>query len=233
MQQFDGNNTDAFSILAHDVKTPITSIRMTLHMLLEEKIGGLTADQRELVEAACEDCEHLLAVMPSLLELARFQNNCIKMKLQPISPMVLLREAESRHVGHFQGDAALIALAPISKGERVPLVEADAIHVARVLDNFISNAAKSHVGSAPVFLSAVDRDDFVRLSVRNRIDWPVPAIEQARPSNSHSHRKGEGPEAASLGLKICREIARLHGGSIGFGSEGDCEEFYIDLRRSS
>jgi NtrC-family two-component system sensor histidine kinase KinB len=53
--------TKALATLSHEVKTPVTGIRMTLHLLLEEKLGAVNADQRELLEVARNDCERLLA----------------------------------------------------------------------------------------------------------------------------------------------------------------------------
>lgn len=57
--------------LSHEVKTPLTSIRLSLLLLLEEKLGALNPDQRELVEVARDECERMLAILQSRLELAR------------------------------------------------------------------------------------------------------------------------------------------------------------------
>ena len=79
-----GENAEAkaktLSALSHEVKTPITSIRLSLHLLLEEKLGALNPDQRELLEVARDECENMLATMQAQLQLMRRQsgtkNNC-------------------------------------------------------------------------------------------------------------------------------------------------------------
>jgi hypothetical protein len=52
----------------HEFKTPVTGIRLTLQLLLEEKIGALTPDQRELVAASRDDCERILELVRTLAE---------------------------------------------------------------------------------------------------------------------------------------------------------------------
>lgn len=59
------------STLSHEVKTPLTSIRLSLLLLLEEKLGALNPDQRELLEVGRDECERLLATLQTQLELAR------------------------------------------------------------------------------------------------------------------------------------------------------------------
>ncbi|MFT3781945.1 MAG: histidine kinase dimerization/phospho-acceptor domain-containing protein [Nibricoccus sp.] len=231
MRQFDQAKTKAISTLGHEVKTPITSIRMTLHLLLEEKIGPLTADQRELVSAGRDDCERLLTVLHALLELARFEGRSVEMRLKPTEPAALLMEAEATHGGYLRGSAAPFAVEAGPPG--LPLVEADAIHVVRVLGNYLSNAAKYRTPGTPVTMKAAPRaDGFVRFSVHNHTARPLTEAEQAHVFDPFYRRKGEGAEGTGLGLTICREIAIAHGGRAGVWSEGDQVEFYIDLRQS-
>jgi len=97
LRQFDQAKTKAIATLGHEVKTPVTSIRMTLHLLLEEKIGVLTPDQRELVTAGRDDCERLLVVLQALLELARFESGRVVMKPVPVAPADLLAQADGMH----------------------------------------------------------------------------------------------------------------------------------------
>lgn len=59
------------STLSHEVKTPLTSIRLSLLLLLEEKLGTLNADQRELLEMGRDECEGMLTTLQSQLELMR------------------------------------------------------------------------------------------------------------------------------------------------------------------
>ena len=74
LRRNDEAKTKALATLSHEVKTPVSGIRMTVHLLLEGKLGSINADQRELLEVSRDDCERLLAVLQALLELARLES---------------------------------------------------------------------------------------------------------------------------------------------------------------
>ncbi|MDP3071961.1 MAG: HAMP domain-containing protein [Opitutaceae bacterium] len=229
LRQFDLAKSKALSIIGHEVKTPVTSIRMTLHLLLEEKIGALTADQRELVQAGRDDCERLLTVLQALLELARFESGRVTMRLVPVPPGDLLAQADAMHGDYLRRLGVAIVMEPTAP--TLPAVQADAIHVVRVLGNFLTNAAKYGAPDQPVTLRAELRADaFVRLSVRNRTPRPLTEAEQTKVFEPFYRREGEGSEGTGLGLTICREIAAAHSGRVGVWASGDWVDFYLDLR---
>jgi two-component system, NtrC family, sensor histidine kinase KinB len=229
LRQFDRAKTKAIATLGHEVKTPVTTIRMVLHLLLEEKIGPLTPDQRELVGAGRDDCERLLAVLQALLELARFEGRRVEMAFSPTPPAELLAQAEAMHGGFFRGGEG--ALAVEAAPAALPRVLADPMHVVRVLGNFLSNAAKYRTPGTTVTMRAEERaDGFVRLSVRNLTPRPLSEAEQAGVFDPFFRRAGETAEGSGLGLAICREIAGLHHGRVGVLASGDQVEFYFDLR---
>ncbi|MEO6246803.1 MAG: ATP-binding protein [Opitutaceae bacterium] len=229
LRQFDLAKTKAISTIGHEVKTPVTSIRLALHLLLEEKIGALTPDQRELIVAGRDDCERLLTVLQALLELARFESGRIVMKLSPTPPIELLAQADATHGDYLRRSGVALAIAPAPPD--LPAVQADAIHVVRVLGNYLQNAAKYGRPGQPVTLFAEARaDGFVRLSVRNRTERPLTEAEQARVFDPFYRRAGEGAEGTGLGLTICREIAAAHAGRVGVWARGAEVDFYLDLR---
>ncbi len=229
LRQFDQAKTKAIATLGHEVKTPVTSIRMTLHLLLEEKIGALTPDQRELVAAGRDDCERLLVVLQALLELARFESGRVVMKPVPMAPAELLAHADGMHGDYVRRCGLPLTTEPIAAD--MPQVHADEVHTVRVLGNFLSNAAKYGTPGQPITLRAELRaDGFVRLSVRNRTQRPLSEAEQARVFDPFYRRVGEGAEGTGLGLTICREIAVAQNGRVGVWAGDDQVDFYLDLR---
>jgi|GEM_PF-4881490 len=229
LRRMDAAKTKAISTLGHEVKTPVTGIRMTLHLMLEEKLGPLNADQRELLASARDDCERLLTVLQALLELARLESGRTELKPVPIEPGGLLQQAEAMHGALLNRTGHRLVLEP--SAEDLPRVVADAGLTARVLDNFLSNAAKYGVPGEAVILCATARaDGFVRLSVINRSPRPLTEAEQAGVFEPFYRRAGERAEGSGLGLTIAREIAELQGGRIGVWSRDDTVEFYLDLR---
>jgi signal transduction histidine kinase/HAMP domain-containing protein len=231
MRRTDEAKTKALTTLGHEVKTPVTGIRMSLHLLLEEKLGPLNPDQRQLLEVGREDCERLLTVLQALLELARLESGRTELRPAPTDPADLLTEAVAAHGDRVRrGGGELMLEVP----EGLPAVLADLLHAGRVLGNFLSNAGKYGATGRPVVLRAQPRSDgYVRLSVLNH-GRPLSEPEQAQVFDPFFRRPGEKAEGTGLGLAICREIAALHGGRVGVycpvGS--DLVEFFFDLRRA-
>ncbi len=229
LRHFALAKTKAISTLGHEVKTPMTSIRMALHLLLEEKLGALTPDQRELLAAGRDDCERLLTVLQALLELARFESGGVAMRLSPVPPAELLAQADAMHGENLRRRGVTLITVPLSPG--LPAVQADAIQVVRVLGNFLSNAVKYGTPGQPVSVRADLRaEGFVRMSVRNRTERPLTESDQTRVFDPFYRRPGEGAEDTDLGLAICREIAAAHGGRVGVWANGGEIDFYLDLR---
>ncbi len=234
LRRLDAAKTKALSTLGHEVKTPVTGIRMTLHLLLEEKLGPLNADQREMLEAGRDDCERLLVVLQALLELARLEGGSAAMKLEPTSPELVLAQAETMYGEAVRRSPLALTLEVDPAPPDAPVVLADPLHAGRVLGNFLGNAAKYASPGTTVRMRAAAREDgFVRFTVGNVTARPLSETEQARVFDPFYRRTGERGEGAGLGLAIAREIAAAHGGRIGVWAEDERVQFYLDLRTSA
>jgi NtrC-family two-component system sensor histidine kinase KinB len=89
----DEVKTNLVSTVSHELKTPLFSIRMGLHLLLEEKIGALNPKQLELLLAAREDSERLLRMINDLLDLARLDSGQTPQHFDIASPGALIQNA--------------------------------------------------------------------------------------------------------------------------------------------
>ncbi|MCX5877824.1 MAG: HAMP domain-containing protein, partial [Deltaproteobacteria bacterium] len=125
------------STVSHQLKTPLTSIRMAIHLLLEEKVGPLTEKQAELLVAAREDSDRLHGILNNLLDISRIESGRVKMEFRAVSPREMAMEAlESfRTAAHDQGVTLDVELP-----EDLPEVWADTTRVSHVFGNLLSNA---------------------------------------------------------------------------------------------
>jgi len=230
----DEVKTNLVSTVSHELKTPLTSIRMGLHLLLEERIGSLNPKQLELLVAAREDSERLLRMINDLLDLARLESGQTRQRLEVISPGVLIEEAlpDLRSLAEAH-DCRLVAdVAP-----DLPEVAVDSRQIGHVFSNFVSNAARFSKAGEEIVLSVKPLGKAVRFSV---LDHGPGIAKEFQPRVFERFFRIPGTEESNgvgLGLAIAKEIVVSHSGSIGLRSTpGEGSEFYFDLpvaRKSS
>ena len=80
----DRLKSDMVSTVSHELKTPLTSVQMAIHLLLEEVVGPLTPKQVELLLAARQDADRILTMINDLLDLTRIEQGRVKLDLQPV-----------------------------------------------------------------------------------------------------------------------------------------------------
>jgi two-component system, NtrC family, sensor histidine kinase KinB len=223
----DEVKTNLVSTVSHELKTPLTSIRMGLHLLLEEKIGPLNTKQLELLLAAREDSERLLRMINDLLDLARLESGQTRQRLEVVSPRTLIDDAlpNLRSLLEAQDSRLVVDVAP-----DLPEVTVDPRQISHVFSNFVSNAARFSKPGEEIVLSVKHIGKTVRFSVLDH--GPGIAKEfQARVFERFFRIPGtEESNGVGLGLAIAKEIVASHGGNIGLRSTpGEGSEFYFDL----
>jgi NtrC-family two-component system sensor histidine kinase KinB len=223
----DEVKTNLVSTVSHELKTPLTSIRMGLHLLLEEKIGPLNTKQLELLLAAREDSERLLRMINDLLDLARLESGHTRQRLEVVSPQTLIDDAlpNLRSLLEAQDSRLVTDVAP-----DLPEVTVDSRQISHVFSNFVSNAARFSKPGEEIVLSVKQIGKTVRFSVVDH--GPGIAKEfQSRVFERFFRIPGtEESNGVGLGLAIAKEIVVAHGGNIGLRSvPGEGSEFYFDL----
>ncbi len=207
----DQLKSDMVSTVSHELKTPLTSLQMAVHLLLEEVVGPLTPKQVELLLAARQDADRLLAMINDLLDLTRIEQGQLKLDLRPASSAGLVTEAVERFQARAEdADVALEGSAEFD----LPSVLVDRERVGHVFDNLIGNAL-AHTGrGGTIRLAAAAEGDSVRFTVEDTGEGiPHEHLGQIFEKffRVPGARSGGG---AGLGLAIAREIVVAHGGEI-------------------
>lgn len=216
-RRIDALKSDVVATVSHELKTPLTSLRLATHMLLEDSTGPLGDVQRELAITARNETERLQTTVNELLDLVRIEREAGALHRAPVNPSALLREiasaqraaAELKHVNVGVADGALDAN-----------IEIDPEQIAIVLNNLVSNAIRHCHEAGHVWLSAYVEGQTHVFEVRD--DGEGIAREQL-PHIFERHWSGAEPSTLKgrhgLGLAIAQEIAVRHGGSIDVETE--------------
>lgn len=224
--RFDELKNDLVATVAHEFRTPLTSLRMAIHILLEGTVGAVSEKQADLLQAAREDCERLQDIVDDLLDLARIQAGKVEVQPAAISAKSLVEGALAN--GSAAASAAKIQLSA-EVGEPVLPVLADAERIALVLDNLIGNAVRHSAPGSTVVVRAQPQHDCVRFEVEDHGEG-IPAEYRSRIFEKFFRVPGTKGEGIGLGLYLAREIVLAHGGDMGVESEpGRGSRFWFTL----
>jgi signal transduction histidine kinase len=226
LRLLDEVKTNLVSTVSHELKTPLTSVRMGLHLLLEERVGALNSKQTELLLAAREDSERLLRMINDLLDLAKLESGKAGLPSQPIAPQELLKSVEEdlRTLVESRGSRLATQVNP-----GLPKVSVDVQQMTHVFSNFVANAVKHTKPGEEITVRASLADGRVRFSVIDHGPGIAPQF-QARLFDRFFRVPGSEVTGAGLGLAIAKEIVLAQGGAIGVTSTpGEGSEFYFDL----
>ncbi len=218
------------STVSHELKTPLTSIRMAIHLLLEEKVGVLTEKQTELLLAAREDSDRLQQILHNLLDISRIESGRLRMDYQDIYAQSLVLDAVEpiRRAAQDGGIELKIQLA-----EDLPAVSADPTQIGHVFSNLLSNALRFTAPGGSITVSAVPEEQLVRFSVTDTGSGIPHQFMQRIFEQFFRVPDQKSATGAGLGLAIAKEIVEAHGGSINVVSqEGKGTTFSFTLKRA-
>lgn len=222
----DDLKTNLTATVSHEIKTPLTSIRMVLHLLLDRGLDPLTPRQEELVLTARDEVERLLRILNDLLDLARLEGGSTELNKEPVAPQSLLDMVKAE----FTESAAGRGLSLVCQQDgAVPRVFVDVQRIRHVFTNLVGNAVKHSPEGGRITLKAtLVADRWVRFSVADQGPG-IPEEYQNRVFERFFRVQGQNHTGAGLGLSIAREIVLAHGGRIGVnqGQPGGSEFFFV------
>jgi two-component system, NtrC family, sensor histidine kinase KinB len=227
----DDAKTNLVGTVSHELKTPLTSLRLAVYLLLEEKVGRLVPAQLELLETARDESDRLLRILDDLLDLARLESGDAALSRREVGVAPLLAEMAREAQPHLAAaHQRLVVCCP----ETVGTVSADVDRLRHVFLNFLTNAAKyAHPGATVTLYAEPAPLGFVRCGVRD--EGPgIPPEAVPHIFDRFYRVPGSARKGAGLGLAIAREIVAAHGGTIACTSRpGEGSDFFFDLPGNS
>ena len=230
LRQQDEIKRGVISTVSHQLKTPLTSIRMAIHLLLEDRVGPLSEKQAELLVAAREDSDRLSTILSNLLDISRIESGKAQLEFRSVSPCSIAFDGLEpfRRAAQDQG-VSLEADLP----DDLPEVWADMTRINHVFSNLLSNALKHTPAGGTIIVSAQADEEWVQFSVSDT-GRGIPGEHLSRIFEQFYRIPIPGQEAgAGLGLAIVKEIVETHGGAVGVESlESQGSIFTFTLRRA-
>jgi two-component system, NtrC family, sensor histidine kinase KinB len=214
LHRFDQLKNDLVATVAHEFRTPLTSLRMAIHMCLEQRVGPLTDKQSDLLYAGRDDCERLQRIVDELLDLAKIQGGGMHLYRRRIAPRTLIDDAVTaqRALASERQVELAAEVAPA-----LPELEVDRDRIQLVFANLLTNAIRHAPQGTAVLLRGSAANGAVRFEVSDQ--GPGIPPEQRGVIFEKFAQGAASPGGAGLGLSIAREIITAHGGRIGVSSE--------------
>lgn len=212
LRKLDEMKSGLLAVVSHELKTPLTSIRMATHLLLEERIGTLAPKQQELLTAAKEDADRLYEIIEKLLDIGRIESGKGLLEFKVVHPNQLVNAAiEEARPAYREKNITLESDIPSD----LPEVSADADRMSHVFSNLLSNALKYTNAGGRVFVSAQALGQMVQFTVEdNGTGIPAESLPRIFERFYRAPNQPAGRSGVGLGLAIAKEIVEVSGGTI-------------------
>jgi signal transduction histidine kinase len=220
--------TNFIATISHELKTPISSIKMSSQLLEDKRIGETNEEQEKLIGHIKEDAVRLLKITSELLDLAQVETGNIQLQKQSIEPKAVVDYAYDAL--KFQAEQKHIAI-EVHIEPNLPKVACDLEKTAWVMVNFLSNAIRHSPDKSKVAIHVSRENNSVIFSVKDSgkgIDakykskvfekfFKIPSMET-------------GKSGTGLGLAISKDFISAQGGRIWVESQiGEGSTFSFSL----
>jgi signal transduction histidine kinase len=224
-RRLDRLQEDFIATISHELLTPLGFIKGYATTLLREDTSWDDETRREFLSIIDEESDRLHELIENLMDSSRLQAGTLKMSYQPIRLDAFLKDVTMRATSRLEKMQIDLELK-----EPAFQIVADPTRLAQVFDNLLTNASK-YAPNAPINISLQKENDSALISVQDHGEGIAPEhLENIfkrfyRVPIPNTNVRGTG-----LGLFICRQIVRAHGGEIWVESSlGKGTTFFIRL----
>ena len=233
-KELDEAKTNFIATVSHELKTPIASIKMSLKLINDERVGTMNPEQKELVNNVKEDCERLLKITSELLNLAQVETGNMQLNCSLTDPNKIADYAID--AVRFQAEQKSIELQFIGK-ENLPSVNVDVEKTAWVLINFLSNALRYSAQKSKIVIQVVKKEGMIEYSVK---DFGKGIEEQYQKRLFDRYFQvptdGSNKSGSGLGLAISKDFIEAENGRIWVESaigEGSTFAFALPISKEA
>ncbi len=224
--QLESKKNDLVMYLAHDLKTPLTSVIGYLTLL--EECPELNQSQRaKFTGIALDKAYRLEQLITEFFEITRFNINTVQLQRNRIDLNMMMEQIADEFYPMLSDKGLRI---DVDMPEKI-LMLGDSDKLARVIDNLLKNAVNYSYENSAILVGARIRNSRVIIKFRNRSDEiPKDKLERLfdkfyRVDSARNSQTG----GSGLGLAIAKQIVELHNGTIKASSNTDYTDFTVIL----
>ena len=207
--------TNLIATVSHELKTPISSINLSLNLLDDKRIGETNIEQKKLIESIRHQNKKLLNVVNELLDFSQVETGNIRLKFNKVEPEQIIELATFALM--MMISQKNIHLKTIIS-DNLPLVNADVEKSVWVLVNILNNAIRYSPKNGTITISAISKEEKVFFSVKDEgpgiSEQDKVKVFEKYVTAKHKNYKGTG-----LGLAIAKEFVESQQGKIWIESE--------------
>lgn len=232
LKELDQTKDEFISMASHQLRTPLTTIKGYLSMVLEGDVGPVTKSEREMIQHAFDGAERMVFLIADLLNVSRLQSGKFIIENKP-TDLVKMVQAQVDQLKETATNHHLTLT--FKKPDKFPTLNLDETKIQQVVMNFMDNAIfyTPAGGSIVVALEASDKE--ITYTVTDT-GLGVPKSEQHhlfakfyRAGNARKMR----PDGTGLGLFMAKKVVVAQGGAIIFQStEGKGSTFGFSFPRA-
>lgn len=218
------------SMVSHDLKSPLASIKLTFSLFADGRLGDLNEQGKTLTGAGEETVARLIALTNELVDTEQIEQGMVKL------------EKKSVHSGEII-DEAVENLASLAASRKIAIARADVVsctiaadrkRLVQVLVNLLSNAVKFSPEGSEIKIETRALPGDVEIAVEDKGPG-IPEDKQEQIFTRYARldeKQSKVPGGTGLGLSICKALVEAHGGEIGFQSTGGGTRFWFRIPRA-
>ena len=218
LTQLDKMKSEIISVVAHQLRTPLSAIKWTLKILLDGDAGIVSSEQKDLLSKGFESNERMIALINDMLEVDRLESGKIKYNFVPVQFEELVQDMIRSLLPLATAKNIRVEFA--SPVQLIPKIKIDPDKMRDLLQNLIDNAIKYTKNDSTVAVTTFMDNNELHLTVKDTgIGIPDDEKDKIfsrffRAQNAvHTETDGSG-----LGLFIAQSVVKRHGGKIWFES---------------
>lgn len=230
LRELDKAKSEFISVAAHQLRTPLSAIKWTLSLIIDENSENLTPEQRGLIMKGYESNERIIRLVNDMLTVTRIESGKVQYTFSPFHIDDLIDSVLLDFTGLAHD--CNIHLSFEKSPTKLPYANADAEKIRNVIQNLIENSIWYTKSGGEVIVSSGLERDMIKVSVKDN-GIGIPERQKSgifskffRADNAVKTRT----DGSGLGLFVSKSIIDKHNGSIGFVStEGQGTTFYFTI----